>query len=380
MSYQEQMARSVVRYDESDKAALRAFQRAHFGERARQADDAFYEWLFERNPHRGPEGPSLWVCKRDGVVVGQQGGIPFRLKVDDAEYRAAWVIDLMVDPAWRLRGVAPVLFDAFRASVDIAVGLGVEDPVYRAFVRAGWKDIDTMTLYVRPLDFRACADALQRGKTLGRMVPTSLLTGTARIAAGLARTWARVALEPIAQFDSEVDGVWRAASPDYRMLSRRDHASLRWRFDEGPHRVLYRRYYVRHAGGVVGYAVVRLERWYGHVAARIVDYLAPRRYVEPLLALVIDAMRPEAAAVFLEHVDARERGVLDTLGWLRVRRSWRFMFHARPEQTALAATLARADGWFVTPGDSDFEHIWIANRDAGEAPAPHPISAASRAG
>src|SRR5688500_7512731 len=164
----------------------------HFGERSRQADDAFYEWLFERNPHRDAAGPSLWLCKRDGAVVGQQGGIPFALKVGDDEYRAAWVIDLMVHPEWRLRGVAPALFSAFRESVDVAVGLGVEDNVYRTFLRAGWKEIDTMTLDVRPLDLRACAEALGKGKALARWAPRTLFTGTARAVGALSGALARV--------------------------------------------------------------------------------------------------------------------------------------------------------------------------------------------
>src|SRR5688572_10255830 len=109
MSYFADIARSVVRYGPAHKASLRAFQRAHFGAAARHADDACAEWLFERNPHKDPGGPSLWVCVRDGVVVGQQASIPVVLKVGSSEQRAAWLVDWMIHPDWRLRGVSLAL-------------------------------------------------------------------------------------------------------------------------------------------------------------------------------------------------------------------------------------------------------------------------------
>ncbi len=132
-----------MRYDPSEKKALREFQRVNFGPASRQADDAYFEWLFERNPNREPAGPSLWLCKRDGLIVGQQASLPVLLNVDDRQYRAAWLIDLMVHPQWRLKGVAPALFSAYAKTHEVMLGLGLETPVYRAFRRAGWNDVGT---------------------------------------------------------------------------------------------------------------------------------------------------------------------------------------------------------------------------------------------
>ena len=59
-------------------------------QRARQADDAFAEWLFERNPHRDPEGPAIWLCVRDGKVVGQVASVTSDLYVGDTRRRGGW--------------------------------------------------------------------------------------------------------------------------------------------------------------------------------------------------------------------------------------------------------------------------------------------------
>src|SRR5690606_14971012 len=78
-------------------------------------------------PCRDSRGPTLWLCKRDGIVVGQQASIPVMLKVGDLQYRAAWGMDLMVRTEWRLRGVAPALSAAYEDSAEITLGAAMSE-------------------------------------------------------------------------------------------------------------------------------------------------------------------------------------------------------------------------------------------------------------
>jgi hypothetical protein len=361
MSYAADIARSVVRYEPGDREALCAFQREYFGADSRHCDDAFFEWLFERNPHRDPEGASLWLCKRDGVVVAQQASIPLRLKIGDSEQRAAWLIDWMVHPEWRLKGVSPALFAANADSTDIMLGLGLEDIAYRSVRRAGWHDAGRLSLFVRPLDAGASAKILNLPPVLGKLAPRFVVGGSARFAAGVRGAIAGVSLEPIEAFDERAEALWHDASREHPVVAKRDFETLRWRFDEGPHRVFYERYYLTRKGRVVGYAVVRVTDWKGHRIGRVVDYYTGRRWVAPLLALVIAELdRKGVAAVFLEQWDPRAEYVLRALGCVRARPSHRFMFKARePALAGLAPMLMQAGNWFVTPADSDFDHILI---------------------
>lgn len=368
MGYLEKILRSVTPYDASDKVLLRDFQRAQFGQTARHADDAFEDWLFRRNPHA--DAPTLWISKRDGIVVGQQGLLPVRLKVDDAEHRAAWLIDLMVHPDWRLKGIAPALLQTSAASTDIMLGLGVEDEAYKTLHRRGWSEITRMSYFVRPLVPKACGAGLNAPKLLTRLAPEVLFRGSAALAGSLMGMATGAALEPIAAFDERVDAVWALASPDYPIVAKRDFTWLRWRFDDAPQRGLYRRYYLTRKGAVVGYAVTRLKSWYGYTAANVVDYFAPRASLGSLLALVFRELnRQGAVAAFVDQVHSGTEKTLKALGCLRVRASWRFMYDVHDRGSALASRLADAASWHVTPADSDYEHIVIA-AEAEEQGAP----------
>jgi GNAT superfamily N-acetyltransferase len=359
MSYLEKMLRSVAPYEPADKTIVRDFQREYFGEDSRQVDDRFAEWLFSRNPHA--RGASLWVCTRDGVVVGQQGVIPVQLKVDDAEHRAAWLIDLMVRSEWRLKGVAPALFASSTAAVDILLGLGVEDEAYRTIRRGGWNDIGRMTYFARPIDPRACGAGLNAPKLVTQLAPKALFSGTARVAGSLAGSLSRTALDRIESFDERVDAIWADANSDYPVVVKRDFAYVHWRFDDSPQRALYQRYYLVRQGKPVGYAVARLRRWHGHVAASVVDYFAPCKLVAAMLALVFaELARQNAIAVFVDVVHRGLEPALKALGCLRVRESRRLVYKLPDPQSAIATRLGDRTNWLVTPADADYEHIAIA--------------------
>lgn len=367
MSYLDQISRSVTRYQTAD-SALSDFQREYFGPQARHLDEAFCEWLFERNPHQGDGGATLWYCKRDRVVVGQQASIPVVLQVGEREYRAAWLIDWMIRREWRLKGVAAALYGAVTAGNEIVLGLGVDDAAYNTVRRAGWSDVGSLSEFLRPLDPRALARRRSSSPPMAMLIPRWLASGSARLAGRLARLRSGVSIAPVASFDERADSVWTSARRDYSVLVKRDLRTLRWRYDEGPYRHLYHRYYFTRRGQPVGYVVMRFEEANGNTIGRVVDYLVVRRYLAPALALVVSeaARRGAAAAVFAQHLDGCER-ILRLLGCLRTRTSHRCVFKAMDPASPAAAALAESRAWFVTPGDADLDHILAADAAAAAA-------------
>lgn len=354
MSYSADLKRAVLPYAPSEKSGLRDFQREYFGVDSRQCDDNFFEWLFERNPHRAPGTPVFWLCKRDGVVVGQQASIPVLLQVGDRECRASWGIDLMIRKEWRLRGIGPALSAAYEHSADILLGLGVSAAVHRAYTRAGWADIGRLPFMVRPLDANACAQALESRQWLARLAPGILVRGSARIIGGIVHSLSGCSLQSIDAFDDHVDAVWAASARDYSVLVKRDFTSVRWRFDQFPDCTRYERYYLRHKSRVVGYAVIRIDTWRGHRVTRLVDYLTERRYLRTLFALLIDAMRARGViAVFIEQLHAQSTALLRSLGCFRVGGVTQFILKAKNDAAQLSNTLTQAHGWLVTRADSD---------------------------
>lgn len=373
MSYLGDVERSVRRYDPGDRELLREFQKVHFGELSRQRDDAFFHWLFERNPHRDPEGSALWLCKRDGRIVGQQGAIPTVLKVGEREYRASWGIDLMVDPEWRLKGVAPALSTAYQHSTDIALGMGLSEAAHRTFLRRGWIDMGKLPFFVRALDPQACARATRLSNGLAKRLPGFLVSGSARVAGGVAGALTGLSLQSTPAFDDRIDHVWRTSSRDYAVLAKRDWATLRWRFDEIPCSATYERYFLMRRSEVVGYAVLRMDELRGERIVRLIDYLSPRRWLMPLLALVFaESNKRGAAAVFIEQLHSRSEPFLRALGCLRLAESAQFMLQAAPSANGASDVLREGSVWFVSPADSDFDHsAWTPSAPV-TAPASHP--------
>lgn len=372
MSYLADMARCVTRYDPADRRALHEFQTQYFGVASRQCDERYFEWLFEKNPCRDSRGPALWLCKRDGIVVGQQAGVPVMLKVGEREYRAAWGIDLMVRTEWRLRGVAPALSDAFEQSAEILLGAAMSEGAHRAFLRRGWSDLGMLPFLVRPLDLRTFSEAMRVPGLLARLTPTALARGSAYAAARILGGLARAELQPVAAFDERSDRLWTSASPDYSVLVRRDRAYLRWRFDEMPGETAYKRYYLMRNGEVLGYVVTRPGAWRGSAVGWIVDYLAPRRWLRVLLALVVETLNSQrAAAVFVEQIHAGSEGALRSLAFFRAPPSTRFILNARGSASTLHGVLSSQKRWYVSLGDSDLDHEATYTPAAiSERPAP----------
>ncbi|WP_454017185.1 GNAT family N-acetyltransferase [Azospirillum sp. Marseille-Q6669] len=259
------LQRGVERFMSEDRVALESFQRDHFGADSPLLDDTHFNWLFEEPPTPDPEGMQLWVCKRNGGIVGQQAGIPFALKVGQRVRRASWAIDLMVAPEWRLRGVGPGLSETHAAASEVSVSLSMTDAAYKSYKRAGWLDLGNIPTYLRVIDPPRCLRVSPYGGGLARLVARlgkPAMNAASLVGHAAARTFGARLVE-VDRFDERMDGLWEAAAPQHLCAARRDHAYLQWRFDKIPNAARHRRFLVMRRDTVVAYVVLRVDRWRG---------------------------------------------------------------------------------------------------------------------
>jgi hypothetical protein len=265
----------------------------------------------------------------------------------------------MIDPEWRLRGVAPALMDSLRAATGLVIGLGISKDAHRAFVRAGWVDLGRVPSFVRLLR------PLQTGRPpVGSWSPGPWVARLSRAGApllagydGIARCAARAAgcrLEPVAAFDARSDALWQEMSGHWPVTARRDHLWLAWRFDAAPQADAYSRYYLYRGQALIGHAVLRRDG----DAVRIVDYLCAPAWLSALFALCLtEARRQGAAVVACLALPRVTRKTLIALGFLR-RGGPRLM--VLPQDPALpTAALTRPENWHITEADGDLDH-WLA--------------------
>ena len=359
----------IARYRPDDAEDLAEFQLANFGPGTRQVDRERDAWLFDRNPSRSEgDGRDMWVCRRDGVIVGQQAEIPFDLQVGASAHRAAWGIDLMVDDAWRMRGVGPALVATQLDHRPIVCGLNMSDKGFALYERGGFIDLGVIPVYLRPLDLRRAVGLGQVPGGVRRVAPVLGPVLRAADSAGLAALRARgVRLEPIERFDERVDEVWTAVTaPGHAVLARRDRSVLSWSIDQRPDRDRMWRYYLTRRGRVLGYVVVRTGGTHDAPTAVVVDYLATPRWVAPLLVAAGDAARGRGAvAMSVKTRDEPADRYLRAAGFVRRNRGAdepiRFMVHCRDAD--LADQLGDPARWFITSADCDLEYAMTTESD-----------------
>ncbi|CAO3357085.1 GNAT family N-acetyltransferase [Azospirillum sp. A26] len=352
--------RGVARYEPGDHASLEAFQRAHFGADAIQLCPDHFHWLFEEPPEREHEGPQLWLCKRNGAVVGQQGGIPFALKVGERNRRASWAIDLMVAPEWRLRGVGPALSETHTGASDLAVSLSMTEAAYKSYKRGGWLDLGNVPTYLRVIDPLRCLRVSPYGGGLAKLVARvgKPALASASMGYGLSAKLLGARLVEIDRFDYRVDDLWEAASPQHSVIARRDWAFLNWRFDLSPQADRFRRFYVMRGETVLAYVVLRVDHWKGEPVGVVCDYLARPGWLMAAFSLMTELARREGmVALMCRTLNAQAARPLSMMGFLclknGLRTPTRMMVRPALDQPELAGTVGDPKNWFVTIADSD---------------------------
>jgi GNAT superfamily N-acetyltransferase len=348
--------------------AVAAFQVASYPDDSRQVNPQCHEWLYRRNPYAGADGPGFWVYRRGDAIVGQQAELPFELQVGHDRRRASWAIDLMVEPAWRLRGIGPALIATLLGHTSIVAVLYASKDGYPAFVGSGCSDLGAMPVYRRPLDAGQALRLPRVPPAVRRLAPVvAPVLRLADAAAAAATRSAGARLVRVDRFDERVDQVWAGASGGYEVLARRDLAALAWRIDQRPDRDQLRRYYLVRRRRTIGYVVVRPTTSSGRHTAVVVDYLAPPRWVVPLLLAAGRAARREGAvALSVRTRNPRADRSLRTAGFLRSFRFDDYPIHLLVHCTDdpdICARVQDPDAWFLTAADSDLESA-VPERDA----------------
>src|ERR1035437_1629664 len=99
-----------------------AFLHATYPDTPRQSDPDFWDWHYLDHLNCEAGKIPVWLAKSEGRIVGQLATVPVELNVGERAAPAIWIIDLMVDPEFRRRGIMKKL--VLEANKDYAYMLG----------------------------------------------------------------------------------------------------------------------------------------------------------------------------------------------------------------------------------------------------------------
>jgi hypothetical protein len=342
---------SVERCSAADVEELLRFRSAVHGPGTIFSDPDYFRWMYQNGPSGAGDGMSCWVYRRNGRISGQIGGTKVALKVGNRVVDALWALDGVLDASCRGQGILSALVAPVSEERDVVMATELHPAGKQAVLRAGWMELGTLEVFVRPIDVAA----ILRARGL-RLAATTLGGAISSALRALESIWSSVfSLRETPHFDGRVDRVWAEASASYPVICRRDRAFLDWRFGRYP-APRYRFYYLERGAETAGYAVIRFGTRGGLPAAYLVDFFCAPLSLPDLLALFVDLGRREGmVTACCLHRNPISTCAFAALGFIQRDTGWPLMAKVAKLSPSAESLVRTPRNWFVTAADSDLD-------------------------
>jgi hypothetical protein len=341
----------IARRSATDADALFRIYARIFGDQAAAASRSRWVWQYEQNP-QSPQGPVIWVARRDSLPLGQMGTMPVSLWWGGREVRAAWGIDYFVAPEAEGMGSGVALARAWMESVDVALAVGLAPASYLICKRLGFRDLGEVPFFQAVLDPGAIVR--RRWGRLAGAVAAPLVTPVWRLLRRRgARRFGGVQVQPAGEIGAEYDALWDRARAGFAACVRRDAAYVQWKYRRAPH-VRHDILEARRGGNLTGFVVSRCLDYRGLRIGWIVDLFAEsadQATRNALLAAVMSAFAHAGVArVQVFCTGAALAADLQQHGFFKGPSTARLC--ARPNGVSDLPSTRPAD-WHVVFGDAD---------------------------
>jgi hypothetical protein len=297
----------VIRFAEPcDEPALR-----RLGERLAETQTAW--WPLARIPLPGAPGPNdsfpvrrrRLIIEEDGEIRAIQNFFEHEIYVEGKPYPFVWpnapLSEALTQPRYSALGLGLLRHSLSLQPLHLSFGSFANRRLTQMYLALGWRDAN-VPLFVMPLNVRRLCTSLPRlrmKRGIGLLATLAAHCGIADV--GTLILSARRALtgpdsvEAVEEdhFGSWADETWSGALSDYRVVTRRDAATLNRLYRPGDRRV--KRLWVRRRGRTLGWVLLALR-----------DFRDDPTFGSARIALLADALAGPADATEVMGAGLRE--------------------------------------------------------------------------
>jgi len=364
-----------------DYPAIGAFIREAYGQLAPYKGYDRWSWQFLNNPageRHGDQVP-IWIAIDGTRVIGQIAVQRTSLYAAKGNYKAGWIVDVMILPPYRGKGLGNLLYHAVANSSLVLLTLTMAPATRRMAERVGAVTLAPTYQWSRFANL-GTADVSRYLLSKTRHRAAWLRTATKAFSILGGATLAAVAIEagiimrdmfhPIPQpdpshifrrvehFDERVSDVWCSLA-DASGSVYRTAAYLNWRFVDCP-QLIYERFELERHGRIIGYLVLRRATSVELSEGYIVDAAALNNDYHIWKSLFLFGVRrfgKEVVAVVAAASTEVPSQVLKSIGFIRTRRHDPTIVCFNPQ---VLDELSRVGSWFFNMGDHDWDQINLA--------------------
>lgn len=337
--------------DASEKNYVLAFLEKSYPDNSRQSDLAFWDWHFLAPPSIDADNLPVWLAKSGEQIVGQLGAIPVELNVEGKLKRAIWILDLIVDPEFRRKGIARRLVLEAERFCPLILGTNTT------------KQHSTELLL--SMGFVVVTKIPRFHKLLfpGELVSVTPLRSALNIAFAPFRPSEKKLenktknIKLLHEFDASFDALWEHAKGQWKCSVKRFSAMLDWQFCKQPDKKFEILGYFKD-DKLLGYAILffRKANAKGQISKAAISDICyhpnnARDIVDELITGALKlAIQRRAGGLVTDVVDPLLEQRLRHFGFWRVKSGLQLLAFVPKENQEV---IYDPKSWFLTRGDSD---------------------------
>lgn len=340
----------------SDRDNVLSFLQTAYLENPRHSDPEFWDWHFRLPPLSEDEDLPVWLAKSGERIAGQLAAIPVEVNVGGDTHTAIWILDLIVDPDFRRRGIAQKLVQAAEKYCPLILGVNTNEQHAPALLqKQGFVIVTKIQRFHK---------VLFPGEAIRDITKFGPLRYFSNLAFALFRTGLNreTRILSLSDFDDVFDEFWRDAKNNWPCSVSRSKAMLKWQFREQPKKTYEILGYFEN-DKLLGYAVLffRKQNKYGAIEKAAISDICyglkdSARVVDELIRVSLKlAVERRTGGLVADALDPLLQERFRHYGFWPVKSGLQLMVKA-PEKQDL---LYDGSKWFLTRGDSDisiFEH------------------------